>query len=285
MLHTCHSLGEDAKVANTSTVAIATSKPPEIPRKELNRNFYDVTHETSTSDDIVQKEPIATDRNAIVSIPRNPPGIESTTGIPTTQQTTAATNVSVNRNLSAISDGFSGPFDGNYVYDTPDPYDDVEEDVPPLPPPLPPCRGGPPTFSYQQSAPVQYHSRNSGQSPMYGQPSTYSPPSYFPLHPDVVVEKYAALKSPALMSRMAVKLARESFFGEELMQCCTPQGNSSAGLQELPKSVLYDLKLYLARLFPSLSKADFEGYWKNCITSIGQACKGIRTKQKCKEYM
>ena len=43
---------------------------------------------------------------------------------------------------------------------------------------------------------------------------------------------------------------------------------------------MYKLKLYLVQLFPSFSKSEFEEMWKACIISIGQACKGIRLKQK-----
>jgi len=169
-----------------------------------------------------------------------------------------------------------------------DPPDiDDFEDNPPLPPPFPPSQGGPPPtstypeyqgFTYQKQKPGQYYPDE------YGQPSRYHHPCFIPLHPDLVVEKYAALKKTGSMSRLAVKLARESFFGEEIMEKCTPQGKDEQtnGLHGLPKTELYNLKLYLVQLFPSLSKSDFEGYWKLCITSIGQACKGIRTKQKNK---
>ena len=114
----------------------------------------------------------------------------------------------------------------------------------------------------------------------YGPSGTVShaEPRFIPLHPDQVVEKYPQLKTPSGMSRLAVKLARESFFGEKVMGLCTPQGRSDQ--DKLPREPLLRLKLYLVRLFPSLSNADFEGYWKTCLTSIGQACKSIRNKKK-----
>ena len=107
----------------------------------------------------------------------------------------------------------------------------------------------------------------------------YDQPHFFPLHPDQVVNKYLQLKIPAKMSTLAVKLARESFFGEEIMGNCTPQGKNDH--DGLPKAQLLDLKLYLVQLFPSVSKPEFEGHWKTCLTFIGQACKAIR-KKKCK---
>ena len=86
--------------------------------------------------------------------------------------------------------------------------------------------------------------------------------SFLSLHPDEVVEKYATLKTPSAMSTLAVKLARESFFGKEVMKRCTPQGKTEH--DSLPDKELFELKLYLKQLFPALSKADFEGYWKAC---------------------
>ena len=105
--------------------------------------------------------------------------------------------------------------------------------------------------------------------------STYGQPQQFiPIHPDQVVEKYKQWKTPSGMSRLAVKLARESYFGENVLGMCTPQGRSEQ--DKLPREPLLDLKLYLVRLFPTLNNAEFEGYWKVCLTSIGQACKSIR---------
>ena len=134
----------------------------------------------------------------------------------------------------------------------------------------------------QNRSPSFYPSQHRLPSLYPGQDGTsfrYDQPHFFPLHPDQVVNKYLQLKIPAKMSTLAVKLARESFFGEETMGNCTPQGKSDH--DGLPKAQLLDLKLYLVQLFPSVSKPEFEGYWKTCLNSIGQACKAIR-KKKCK---
>ena len=50
------------------------------------------------------------------------------------------------------------------------------------------------------------------------------------------------------------------------------------GLAGLPEAQLYNLKLYLVQLFTMLNCAEFEDKWKECLTSIGQACKMIRSK-------
>ena len=78
------------------------------------------------------------------------------------------------------------------------------------------------------------------------------------------------------MARLSVKLAREAFFGVELMGKCTVAGQR--GFDSLPEAQLYNLKLYLVQLFPLLNHAEFEDKWKDCLISIGQACKSIRSK-------
>ena len=59
-----------------------------------------------------------------------------------------------------------------------------------------------------------------------------------------------------------------------------PQGKSE--YDSLPEASLYNLKLYLVQLFPLLGRPDFEGSWKVCLNSIGQACKGLRKKNNQK---
>ena len=95
------------------------------------------------------------------------------------------------------------------------------------------------------------------------------------LNPDLVVEKYYKLKIPSKMSTLAVKLARESFFGDELMAKCTVKGTREFG--PLPEAELLKLKWFLSQLFPIYAKHDFEEAWKSCVNSIGQACKNLRT--------
>lgn len=96
------------------------------------------------------------------------------------------------------------------------------------------------------------------------------------LPPDDVVSNYIKLKNPSTMARLSVKLAREAFFGVELMGKCTVAGQR--GFDSLPEAQLYNLKLYLVQLFPLLNRAEFEDKWKDCLISIGQACKSIRSK-------
>jgi len=98
------------------------------------------------------------------------------------------------------------------------------------------------------------------------------------LPPDDVVEKYVKLKTPSTMARLSVKLAKESFFGIEIMLKSTVCGQREYA--SLPEAQLCNLKLYLVQLFPLLNRAEFEDKWKDCLISIGQACKSLRLKQQ-----
>lgn len=126
-------------------------------------------------------------------------------------------------------------------------------------------------------------SYNSWQHTLYNSSllrhTTRLPPTTRPqmlLSPDDVVAKHIKLKNPSTMARLSVKLAREAFFGSETMRTSTVCGQR--GYPSLPAAPLYNLKLYLVQLFPLLNRAEFEDKWKECLTSIGQACKTIRSK-------
>ena len=82
--------------------------------------------------------------------------------------------------------------------------------------------------------------------------------------------------NPKLLSKgsiggLAVKLARECYFGQELMSKCTVFGFKN--LPALPKDRLSQLKQKLSSLHPDLitSPVEFEGYWKKAIDSMNHA--------------
>lgn len=97
------------------------------------------------------------------------------------------------------------------------------------------------------------------------------------ISPQEVVEKHPKLLKASKIPTLAVKLAREAYFGPSVMKHCTVRGTS--GLHALPEKGLCDLKLFLKKLslprFVS-NNIDFESIWKSCIESIGQACKNYR---------
>jgi len=72
---------------------------------------------------------------------------------------------------------------------------------------------------------------------------------------------------------LSVKLAKDLYFGKEVMSCCTVCGS---GFHVLPEQALKDLKKYLLQLtVPHLitNPLEFELVWKNCIESIGKLAK------------
>lgn len=81
-------------------------------------------------------------------------------------------------------------------------------------------------------------------------------------------------------STLAVKLAKDAVFGEDVIRKCTPLGGRD--LPGLPTEELFFLKKSIFDLFPTEWKnpEELEATWSNCIDSIGQACERIRAPKK-----
>jgi len=94
------------------------------------------------------------------------------------------------------------------------------------------------------------------------------------IKPSDVVRRYESLLVPSRLPTLSVKLARESFFGQQVLDSCTVCG--SRGQDALPPDKLESLKKFMKELscprFFSTA-VDFEVCWKACLVSIGQACK------------
>lgn len=97
------------------------------------------------------------------------------------------------------------------------------------------------------------------------------------IDPQEVVDKNIAFLNKTKLPTLAVRLARESYFGPEVMIRCTVRGVGS--YHALPREQLNKLKKFLQDLaLPRLvdRKVEFEELWKLCVISIGQACKQYR---------
>ena len=79
---------------------------------------------------------------------------------------------------------------------------------------------------------------------------------------------------------LAVKLARESFFGIEIIQKCTVMEHGP--YPTFPNTELKELKQTLFSLFPQFwsNPVDFESLWKDCAEAIGQSCERLRAETK-----
>lgn len=97
--------------------------------------------------------------------------------------------------------------------------------------------------------------------------------------PEDVVNRNQSLLTRSKLRTLAKKLAREAYFGPNILEKCTVKGIGP--YRALPKKELNDLKMYLKHLsVPRIVNTviEFETEWKNCLESVGQACKSLRTK-------
>ena len=85
------------------------------------------------------------------------------------------------------------------------------------------------------------------------------------------------------VTTLALILARECFFGEDVMIQCTPQGGSDK--PGLPYAELMQLKEEIRKTFPQYWNVpqEIEWLWTRCLASIGQACKRLRSNLKSKQ--
>ena len=92
-----------------------------------------------------------------------------------------------------------------------------------------------------------------------------------------VVSKFSKMKTESKIGTLAVKLARQSFFGDDVMKRCTVQGVRE--FPGLPCAELGQLKEAIFNLFPQYwrNPAEFEPLWSTCVESVGQACKPRRS--------
>lgn len=91
-----------------------------------------------------------------------------------------------------------------------------------------------------------------------------------------VLAKYRKLKGEAKAPTLAMKLAREAIFGDDVMRRCTPVAGRE--LPGLPIAELQLLKQTIFKNFPQYwsNPSEYEGLWGDCMNSIGQACKRLR---------
>jgi hypothetical protein len=102
------------------------------------------------------------------------------------------------------------------------------------------------------------------------------PPSQSLTDPELVIQYYPKLLNIEKISRLAVKLAREAYFGSELMRASTVYG--CRNIPGLPKHKVDDLKKFLCLIFPDLRQNPtiLEDKWKQCVHAINHACASLR---------
>ena len=91
-----------------------------------------------------------------------------------------------------------------------------------------------------------------------------------------VLQKYPDLHIDSKIGVLAVKLARQAFFGDSVMKKCTPRGWQN--MPALPQAELNMLKLTLFKHHPRYWSCpeEFEKKWALAQEAIAQACKRLR---------
>ena len=87
---------------------------------------------------------------------------------------------------------------------------------------------------------------------------------------DVIEDNQKLLLSTIKAGRLAVKLARESYFGEEVLK--------ESIVSSLPKEKLKEIKARLYEVYRFNNLVEFEPLWQKCLISIGKACQALRAK-------
>ena len=98
--------------------------------------------------------------------------------------------------------------------------------------------------------------------------------------PNEVIQRYQhRLLFRGKIGELAVKLAKESYFGEKVMKCCTVMGHRE--LPGLPQKTLNNLKQFIFQLniFRDCwaDPATYEAHWAKCVKAINHSCKSLRS--------
>ena len=96
------------------------------------------------------------------------------------------------------------------------------------------------------------------------------------LPPSVVINKYPRLRGDSKMGELAAKLARECFFGKDLMRQSTVMGFKD--FPALPANGVQALKQTILSVCPDYhcNPHGFESVWRKCIDAFNHACSKLR---------
>ena len=96
-------------------------------------------------------------------------------------------------------------------------------------------------------------------------------PDYMPIKTaEEVFAKYDKFLTSDMIGRVAVKLARNTFFGEKVLQ-----GSSIGGTEDtrpLDPNKMREMRAVIRKKFPTVSPTEFELLWGKCVDSISRLC-------------
>ena len=102
------------------------------------------------------------------------------------------------------------------------------------------------------------------------------------LQATTIIRKYPGLVYESKIGTLATKLAKEAFFGDDVLIQCMLSGEQD--YPGLPVKELMQLKHAVFMQSPQFwnSPQEFEPLWTKCKVSIGQACKQLRSNANIK---
>ena len=106
------------------------------------------------------------------------------------------------------------------------------------------------------------------------------------IRPEEVLVRYPHFVVKSKFTKLAVKLAKEAFFGKLHMSYCTYKG--ARELPGLPDAEVERFKSFLRETsMPRMvtSPAEFEALYNHCVNSVGQACKTLRMQRLARQKL
>ena len=102
----------------------------------------------------------------------------------------------------------------------------------------------------------------------------------FPVSPtkckssDEILSMYAFYKNKKDIGKLAIALAKYTYFGPQVMSQCTVTGRGNTN--PLDPSKLQRLRENIRSVFPMMDDDEFKAIWDKCKESIAGACKSLR---------
>ena len=90
------------------------------------------------------------------------------------------------------------------------------------------------------------------------------------------MDKYDKYMTADFCGRVAIKLARNTYFGETVLAASTVTGHSNT--RPLDPLKLKEMKAALRTRFQETSPTEFEMIWTRCVESVARACNYARKK-------
>lgn len=85
-----------------------------------------------------------------------------------------------------------------------------------------------------------------------------------------VFAKYEKYLTQDLIGRVAAKLARNTYFGEKVLQGSSINGTEDT--RPLDPNKMKEMRAAIRQKFPTISPTEFELLWGKCVDSVSRLC-------------